>query len=1047
MRYRLRCTDGGLRGQELDVLAPFESVHAVVRELDPRRAGRLQGWRLYHDAFLLDQALGPEAFLAAQPGRLDLAPYQLVPVLRALRMSRPRLLLADGVGLGKTIQAGLVLSELIARRRAHRILIVAPAGPLLEQWDGELRTRFGLRFQKVKRWDDLQEIRRSLELGSNPFDHLSFCLTSYTFARQEKVLADLERSTWDVVVIDEAHHAFRMGTAGEREDKITRKLAEVLAKRTDGLLLLTATPHDGYDPHFASLVELLDPSLVDGRGSLRGDAYRRYVIRRLKRHIVDPRTGEPLFRERRVYPKPVALVPGRHARVAELQRGLVELVVPRLRSAVRRRRYEDVLAFVALLKRSVSTLRAAESTLRAIAGRYEELLRRGHEDQEIRRERLRTMRDYRRQLARFGALSQEEEEDQARLEAEDVASELFHDSEELEESLDSSRREARREGDRLRRAAAVGAELSRLAELAESAQSVDPKLEALVRELADLRASEPRANVLLYTEYTDSQDAAAESIRAAIESGALEGEVLTIRGEDDERSRTQATARFTKEDGLVLVSTDATAEGLNLHARCHHLLHLELPYNPNRLEQRNGRIDRYGQGREPEVRYLYLSGSFEERLLLRLVAKVERQRARLSFVPDTLGGVVGGDAGIAGLLEGLVRDEDSLFGAPAAPLELAAAEEDDPASEAFRELQAEIDRALSGFERTARTATWLGEAGLGAEESLVAEADSARARGERLAHVDLAPFVRGSVEADGGRAYDASDGSLVLSLPPSWTFGLEDLPGYDAEARCLRLTTDPARIADEAGRPLGYLGRAHPVVRRALDRVQSLQHGTGDSPLDRRVSAARAQGDRPALLFTYLARVRSEAGRELERVLAVLVPAGGEPRVLTDPAEWQALAGEAVPTAGVWERHFAADGLAQEPESARAARDAFEPIAREHLEQHARRLDRERLDLSDWLDRRARDLCGQVVSAQATLFADDDGEPAVERWRHLQEPAERLAALAVDKAAAVARRREADGVLRLHAARLADLELRSRTTVEAPSPLGLLMLVPAAGEG
>jgi len=485
---------------------------------------------------------------------------------------------------------------------------------------------------------------------------------------------------------------------------------------------------------------------------------------------------------------------------------------------------------------------------------------------------------------------------------------------------------------------------------------------------------------------------------------------------------------------------------LNLHARCHHLLHLELPYNPNRLEQRNGRIDRYGQEREPEVRYLYLSGTFEERLLLRLVAKVERQRARLTFVPDTLGGIVGGDAGIARLLEGLVRDEGGLFGAPAAPLEFAAAEEDDPASEAFRELQAEIDRALSGFERTARMASWLGEAGLGAEESLLAEADGARARGERLSHVDLAPFVRGSVEADGGRAQDASDGSLVLSLPPAWTFGLEDLPGYDAEARCLRLTTDPARLEDEAGRPLGYLGRAHPVVRRALDRVQSLQHGTGESPLDRRVSAARAPDGRPALLFTYLASVRSEAGRELERVLAVLVPADGEPYVLIEPSDWLALAGEAVPTAGIWERHFAADGFARESEAARAARDAFEPIAREYLERHVRRLDQERRDLSDWLERRARDLCGEMASAQATLFDSDDGESGAEPWRHLQDPTERLAALAVDKSVSVARRREADGVLRLHASRQADLELRSRATVEPPSPLGLLMLVSSERE-
>src|SRR5690606_38219652 len=132
-RYRLRCLEGGLRGMELDLLSPLESIVPVARELQPERAGRLRDWLLYHQAFLLEQELGPGALLSSQPGRLDIAPYQLVPVMRALRLSRPRLLLADGVGLGKTIQAGLVISELIARRRTHRILIVSPAGPLLEQ--------------------------------------------------------------------------------------------------------------------------------------------------------------------------------------------------------------------------------------------------------------------------------------------------------------------------------------------------------------------------------------------------------------------------------------------------------------------------------------------------------------------------------------------------------------------------------------------------------------------------------------------------------------------------------------------------------------------------------------------------------------------------------------------------------------------------------------------------------------------------------------------------------------------------------------------------
>ena len=112
--FRLRGLEGAVHGTDLDILHPFEPVEPMVHDLCPDRAAPLTNWLVYHQAFLLEQALGPDAMLAVQPGRLRLEPYQLVPVLRAIRMSRVRLLLADGVGLGKTVQAGLIVTELIA---------------------------------------------------------------------------------------------------------------------------------------------------------------------------------------------------------------------------------------------------------------------------------------------------------------------------------------------------------------------------------------------------------------------------------------------------------------------------------------------------------------------------------------------------------------------------------------------------------------------------------------------------------------------------------------------------------------------------------------------------------------------------------------------------------------------------------------------------------------------------------------------------------------------------------------------------------------------
>ncbi|MBN1908368.1 MAG: DEAD/DEAH box helicase [Pirellulales bacterium] len=282
--FRLHGLENAVLGQELDVLYPFEAIEPVIHDLRPDRAAPLTNWLVYHQAFLLEQALGPHALLAVQPGRLRIEPYQLVPVLRAIRMSRVRLFLCDGVGLGKTVQAGLVLTELIARRLAHRILVVSPAGPLLEQWKTEMSQRFGLRLEVIDR-AKLDEIRRSTELGSNPFDHIPLGLVSVDFLKQERALELLDRASYDAVVIDEAHHCMDLGGGQDREDSQRRRLAEVLARRCDSLLLLTATPHDGNDRSFASLCELLDPSLVDGRGTLRGDRYGPHVVRRLKKHV------------------------------------------------------------------------------------------------------------------------------------------------------------------------------------------------------------------------------------------------------------------------------------------------------------------------------------------------------------------------------------------------------------------------------------------------------------------------------------------------------------------------------------------------------------------------------------------------------------------------------------------------------------------------------------------------------------------------------------------------------------------------------------------
>ena len=956
--FRLRGLENAVLGKELDLLSPFEEIRPVRHDIRPERAAPLPNWLVYHQAFLLEQALGPHALLAVQPGRLRIEPYQLVPVLRALRSSRVRLLLADAVGLGKTIQAGLVLTELIARRLAHRILIVSPAGPLLEQWKLEMLERFGLRMEVIDR-AKLEEVRRGTELGSNPFDSIPLGLVSVDFLKQEKTLDQLDRANYDVVVIDEAHHCGETGSQQNLEDSQRRRLAEVLARRSDSLLLLTATPHDGYDRSFASLCELLDPSLVDGRGLLRGEKYRNHVVRRLKKHITDPATGLCRFKDRIVEPAPVSPDPKRHAAFISLQRSLLDLIAPELRKAFRARRYADVLAYIALLKRSVSTVAALKSTLAVVAERFQHLLTDVAEVQESRRQRIRTLRDYQRKIDRFGVLSADEEQERSMLEAEDLAQQLV-----------SLQRETRSASGQQKKMSDVVDRLDELIELADAALDRDPKIEFLLTIIRAIRQKEPSTNILVYTEYIDSQQVVAASLKAAPEFG----NILTMSGLDAEKVRAKVTDQFRNQDNLILISTDSAAEGLNLHQRCHHLIHLELPFNPNRLEQRNGRIDRYGQTQNPFVRYLYLRGTFEDRILLRLIAKYEKMRARLTFVPNTLGITTSTDAAQERLLKGLMDDDAKLFKDEGPQFDLLG--EEAPASDlATRELLEEIDHTLKGFEQTAKTNAWLGDAGLNAEESLVREASEAESRGKRAESVDLSAFVSSAILLDGGELVEgnAKSETMALRVPPAWVYGMQDLPGYDPDRRLIRLTAKMDLTKDTQGNDVGYLGRAHPLVRRAIDRVRNLSFGGGaSSGQDARASAVSADVPSPELLCTFLGRVSSRQGREFECVLAVRVASDAAAILLNSASDWAPLTDpkRAIRTGGLWETHFQEWGEKAQADAKQAATDGFLPIADAFLKERKSSLEKERAAQNEWLARRLgrdhrRGVAGARPSARA----------------------------------------------------------------------------------
>jgi SNF2 family DNA or RNA helicase len=237
----------GLSPRDLEVASPPDSYEVLPSEnlvFDKRALDTFFSFASAHQLILASATGLRSAIQGALSGRVSLESYQLAPILHLLAKPRPRLLLADDVGLGKTIEAGLAMLELLARGRAKRILVVTPSGLML-QWQQELELRFGLHFDLVENATGLSRVQERLAAGVSPWD-LPRIITSIDYLKKETIRARALRHPWDLVVADEAHSLSRSGSPANPYDTQRTKLGKELARQSKGLLLLTATPHNGY---------------------------------------------------------------------------------------------------------------------------------------------------------------------------------------------------------------------------------------------------------------------------------------------------------------------------------------------------------------------------------------------------------------------------------------------------------------------------------------------------------------------------------------------------------------------------------------------------------------------------------------------------------------------------------------------------------------------------------------------------------------------------------------------------------------------------------
>lgn len=555
---------------------------------------------------------GP-VLLAPMESNVIPLPHQIHALSRAIAGDRVRYLLADEVGLGKTIEAGLIMRELKLRGLVRRTLVVAPKG-LATQWVAEMQTHFNEQFQLVL-GDDistlqrLSPLQRSEDLTQNPepanwrsnpwsmFDQVIVSLDSvkpmekrrgwsveriaqYNRSRFE----DLVTAGWDLVVVDEAHRL------GGSTDQVARyKLGKGLAEAAPYVLLLSATPHQGKTDAFHRLMNLLDEDAFPDTDSVSRDRVAPYVIRTEKRRAIDAQ-GKPLFKPRRTEMAPVVWT-DRHHPQQVLYEAVTDYVREGYNQALREQKRHLGFLMILMQRLVVSSTRAIRTTLeRRLAA-----LKEGEQRASLR-------------LAEIDGVDGLEEE---------IAELYDMDGQELLDELLKSQMSALQ---------SEGSHVEALLDAAMRCEQAGPdaKAEALIEWIYKLQSeeNEPDLKVLIFTEFVPTQEMLQEFLEARGIS------VVTLNGSMDMEDRKQAQDAFRKSH-RVLVSTDAGGEGLNLQF-AHVIINYDIPWNPMRLEQRIGRVDRIGQPKTVRA----INFVFEESVEFRVREVLEQ---KLSVIFDEFG--------------------------------------------------------------------------------------------------------------------------------------------------------------------------------------------------------------------------------------------------------------------------------------------------------------------------------------------------------------------------------------------------------------------------
>jgi superfamily II DNA or RNA helicase len=576
--------------------------------------GRL--FRLVSEAHRINLAHLFDPLLAIHTSMVDPFPHQITAVYGEMLPRQPlRFLLADDPGAGKTIMAGLLIKELLIRGDLHRCMIVCP-GNLAEQWQDELYQRFQLPFEILTN-DKLESARTGNWFAENP---MAICRLD-KLSRNEDVQAKLANTDWDLVVCDEAHKMSATYFGSEVKYTKRYRLGQLLGQLTRHLLLMTATPHNGKPEDFQLFMALLDSDRFEGRvrdGVHTVDASD--LMRRLVKEQLLKFDGTPLFPERRAYTVGYKLSDPE----AALYKSVTDYVREEFNraDALENEGRKGTVGFaLTILQRRLAS--SPEAILQSLRRRRERLERRLREEQILKR----------------GAALQDDER---------LPSLTEEDIDDLDDAPDAEVEETEEtvvdQATAARTIAELQAEIEILKNLEVLALKVrrsgtDKKweeLSSLLQNHAEMfDAQGHRRKMVIFSEHRDTVNYLTERLRALL--GAPEALVI-VHGGMGREERTKAQEAFKQDkDVLILLATDAAGEGINLQ-RAHLMVNYDLPWNPNRLEQRFGRIHRIGQTEVCHLWNLLAEETREGDVYKRLLEKIELEREALGGgVFDILG--------------------------------------------------------------------------------------------------------------------------------------------------------------------------------------------------------------------------------------------------------------------------------------------------------------------------------------------------------------------------------------------------------------------------